>query len=195
MRRRRRQGGASVEDLPSATVLRATGPNKETHTVNHATGSPGCWRVPSTGLPLQAVKKPAAVSHEEAAGVALVGLCTSRAAPSKMTMGKCILVLVRGGGAWPASLPSRRCHCLSTASPRTTRSVQLTGADKIVNYREVDWSEEEELKQMDAVRGDGRKEALRKPRRSPEDGVHIIANFEVGVDPWDILLRSASVCC
>lgn len=189
--------GANVEGFAVGDEVFACnwGSNKETHLNNHADEGLPVAGALSEYVALPAFKwskKPEAVSHEEAAGVALVGLTAHQAVQRLLGndyAGKRILVL-GGAGAVGYMACQLAKHggatVYTTASSRTTQFVQLTGADKIVNYREVDWSEEEDLNQVDAVFDTtGEKDSFPKAKKIlKEDGAFIsIANFEVGFDP------------
>lgn len=180
------------------------GSNKETHMNNHADeGMPIAGTLSEyVALPaFKCSKKPEGVTHEEAAGVALVGTTAMQAVRRLLGnghdgavggddfSGKRILVLGGAGavGHMACQFAKRNgATVYTTGSPRTREWVQLAGVDRIVNYREVDWSTDEELKQVDAVfDATGEQDSFPKAKSIlKQDGAFIsIANFDVGVDP------------
>jgi len=100
-------------------------------------------------------KKPASLSHELAAAVALVGTTAYQGLDQcKATKGTKILIL--GGSSAVGFLAiqlakSRGCWVATTCSSRTYDYVKQTKPDRIINYQEEKWDELPDLKELDAV--------------------------------------------
>ena len=140
-------------------------------------------------------KKPAGITHQQAAAVALVGStayeclfdCLKIQKDSKIlilggptAVGSIAIQLAKNAGAWVAT----------TSSPRNMDYVKSLGPDLIINYREEDWSKHDELVGIDAVfDAVGESEAFAKI--SAEDSKVVkqggsfvsIASFDAGFDP------------
>lgn len=139
-------------------------------------------------------KKPAGVTHQQAAAIALVGStaygclfdCLKIQPGSKIlilggptAVGSIAIQLAKNAGAWVAT----------TSSPRNMDYVKSLGPDLIINYHDEDWSKHEELVGIDAVfDAVGESEAFAKI--SAEDNKVVkqggsfvsIASFDVGFD-------------
>jgi len=138
-------------------------------------------------------KKPAALSHAEAAAVALVGTTAMQGvAKCEPTEGKTVLVLAGATAVgWLAvqllkQVPGVR--VVTTSSPRTLAHVQEAGPDRVIDYTATKWFEDPELleQRVDAVFdtiGEAGVFANAKKVLKAEGGAFVsIANFEAGAD-------------
>ena len=140
-------------------------------------------------------KKPAGITHQQAAAFALVGSTAYECLFECIKIQPGFKVLILGGptavgsiaiqlaknvGAWVAT----------TTSPRNMDYVKSLGPDLIINYCDEDWSQHDELVGIDAVfDAVGESEAFAKI--SAEDNKVVkqggsfvsIASFDAGVDP------------
>mmetsp|Transcript_13570 Transcript_13570/g.20366 ORF Transcript_13570/g.20366 Transcript_13570/m.20366 type:complete len:331 (+) Transcript_13570:136-1128(+) len=101
-------------------------------------------------------KKPSAISFDQAAAVALVGTTAYQILfdCAKVASGSRVLIL--GGSTAVGSLAiqlakSRGAWVATTCSSRTLDYVSQFGPDKVVNYREANWENDTELRELDAV--------------------------------------------
>lgn len=138
-------------------------------------------------------KKPAGLSFELAAAVALVGTtahqilfdCARVESGSKVlilggssAVGSIAIQLAKARGAWVAT----------TCSSRTLDYTSQFGADKVINYREHKWEEDESLRDLDAVidtvgeEGGFGKAQSNGVMKSTGSFVSI-ASFDAGFDP------------
>lgn len=140
-------------------------------------------------------KKPAGITHQQAAAVALVGTtayeclfdCLKIQKGSKVlilggptAVGSIAIQLAKNAGAWVAT----------TSSPRNMDYVKSLGPDLISNYREEDWSKHDELVGIDAV-FDAVGESGAFAKISAEDSKVVkqggsfvsIASFDAGFEP------------
>lgn len=135
-------------------------------------------------------KKPAELGFDVAAAIPLVGTtaydCLDEVG---VTEGSRVLILGGSGavGAVGVQLAKiRGAHVTTTCSGRTLEYVSSLGADKIVDYTQANWWEDEELQGIDAVFDSiGEKEGFEHAKLIlKEDGKFIsIANSAAGMDP------------
>lgn len=140
-------------------------------------------------------KKPAGLSFEQAAAVALVGTTAHQILfhCAKVEAGQRILVL--GGSSAVGTIAiqlakARGAWVATTCSTRNVSYVQQLGApDKIVDYKSAKWEEDAELRNLDAVidtigEADGFAKATANNVVRPEGGAFVsISNMEAGFDP------------
>ena len=137
-------------------------------------------------------KKPAAVSHEQAAAIALVGTTARQALATIGTTPRTTVVILGGSGAVGivaiqlAKLQGAT--VITTCSPHTAEFVSTLGADRVIDYTTGPWFEDPELRltTVDAVfetaGADGTFAGARAVLR--QTGAYVsIANTEVGFDP------------
>lgn len=102
----------------------------------------------------QLVKKPASLSHAEAAGLAMAGLTAWQGLvdTAGMREGHRVLIHAAGGGVGHLAVQiakARGAHVIATASKGKHEYVRGLGADEIIDYREVPF--EEATKDIDIV--------------------------------------------
>ena len=142
-------------------------------------------------VPAARVSKMPNISYNQAAAISLVGLTASQSL-DVLDIGqtsKRVLIL---GGAGAVGMVAvglaklRGAWVATTCSDRTIEEVKKLGADKIINYREKKWWEDEELKNIDAIFDTVGEDDTFKHAQTilKKDGYFTsIASFEVGVDP------------
>lgn len=191
------QVGANVEGFAVGDEVFAAnwGSNKETHLNNHADeGMPLAGAFAEfVALPAFKVsKKPSGVTHSQAAGVALVGQTAHQALKRLLGddySGKRILILGGAGAVGFVACQLAKqggATVYTTCSTRTEEYVQRTGADGLINYREVDWASSDLVKNVDAVFDTtGEADSFVKAKTILKDnGAFVsIASFDVGTDP------------
>jgi NADPH:quinone reductase-like Zn-dependent oxidoreductase len=137
-------------------------------------------------------KKPAGVSHEQAAAVALVGTTAAQSLDLLgCTQGTKIVILGGSGavGAIAVQLAKLRGAAVTTTcSPRTLEFVATLGADRIIDYTVETWFEDAALAadKVDAVLDTVGTEGTFPGARGvlKETGAFLsIASFEAGVEP------------
>lgn len=136
-------------------------------------------------------KKPAELSHAKAAAIALVGTTAHQSLFSqlKVTAGQKVLILGGAGSVGIAGIQlakGKSVWVATTCSPRTEEFVKSLNPDKTVNYRENDWSEDPELKGVDAVfDAIGEKDGFARAKKilKPDGRFVSIASFDAGFDP------------
>jgi NADPH:quinone reductase-like Zn-dependent oxidoreductase len=102
----------------------------------------------------QLVKKPASLSHEEAAGLAMAGLTAWQGLvdTAGMDRGHRVLIHAAGGGVGHLAVQiakARGAYVIATASAGKNDYVRGLGADEVIDYRSVQF--EEVAKDMDIV--------------------------------------------
>eukprot|EP00514_Thraustochytrium_sp_LLF1b_P012190 CAMPEP_0184542260 /NCGR_PEP_ID=MMETSP0199_2-20130426/1872_1 /TAXON_ID=1112570 /ORGANISM="Thraustochytrium sp., Strain LLF1b" /LENGTH=318 /DNA_ID=CAMNT_0026936031 /DNA_START=137 /DNA_END=1089 /DNA_ORIENTATION=+ len=143
---------------------------------------------------LPAVKlsaKPEGVSHEEAAGVSLVGL-TALQSLDKAGVTKDSKVLIIGGSSAVGQIAvqlakERGAWVATTASPRTKDFVTETlKPDLVIDYTAEKWHELDSLKEIDAVLDTvGEADAFKNADAVVKQGGNFvtIGSFDAGFDP------------
>lgn len=138
-------------------------------------------------------RKPANVSFEQAAAVALVGTtahqCVNKI--SKVTSGSHILVLGGSSGVGSVAIQlakAKGASVATTCSSRTFNYVAQFEPDLILDYHAQQWEKNPVIKDLDAVIDTvGEANGFSRARENgtvKSDGVFVsIADFEAGVDP------------
>jgi len=137
-------------------------------------------------------KKPADVSHEQAAAVALVGTTAVQGLDAIGSVaGKIVVILGGSGAVGTVAIQLAKLQgatVVTTCSPRTFDFVSTLGADRIIDYTKGQWFEDGELVStkvdavFDTVGEDGTFAASKSLLKETGSFVSI-ANFEVGIDP------------
>jgi NADPH:quinone reductase-like Zn-dependent oxidoreductase len=101
-------------------------------------------------------RKPAGVSFAQAASVALVGTTAHQIVVdcAKVTSGSRVLILGASSSVGQIAIQlakSRGAWVAATCSSRTKEFATQFGADKLIDYREAQWEDDAELKDIDAV--------------------------------------------
>jgi 2-desacetyl-2-hydroxyethyl bacteriochlorophyllide A dehydrogenase len=136
-------------------------------------------------------KVPAGLDTKSAAALSLVATTAHQALFRELgtVAGTKILILGGAGAVGTVAVQlakAKGAYVVTTASPRTAEYVGKLGADRIINYREDDWSEDAELKGFDAVFDTiGDKDGFARSKKIlKEDGKFLsIASFDAGTDP------------
>lgn len=138
-------------------------------------------------------RKPSGISHEEAAGIALVGL-TARQALDNLGVKQDSRVLILGGAGAVGTVAiqlakARGAWVATTASPRTKDYVVSVGKpDLVIDYTTSKWDETSELVGIDAIfDAIGESEGFQRAKAGNvirEGGSFLsIAAFDAGFDP------------
>jgi NADPH2:quinone reductase len=137
-------------------------------------------------------KKPAGVSHEQAAAVALVGTTAMQALQRiGASSNKTVMVLGGSGAVGIVAVQLAKLQgatVIATCSPRTASFVETLGADRVIDYTTGPWFEDPELLSakvdavFDTVGVDGTFAGSKAILRDAGSFLSI-ANMEVGFDP------------
>lgn len=136
-------------------------------------------------------KKPAALANNVAAAFPLVATTAHQALFRELGTGAGDKVLILGGAGAVGTIAvqlakAKGAYVVTTASSRTAEFVGKLGADRIINYRDTDWSEDAELKGFDIVFDSiGEPDGFARAKKVlKEDGKFLsIASFDAGFDP------------
>ncbi|MFD9690762.1 NADP-dependent oxidoreductase [Kitasatospora sp. NPDC059146] len=114
----------------------------------------GCYAEYVAAPARQLVRKPAALDHQQAAGLSLAGLTAWQALVDAAGVGRGDRVLVHGGGGGVGHLAvqiakARGAEVIATASAAKQAFVAGLGADQVVDYRAADFTTE--VKDADVV--------------------------------------------
>jgi len=136
-------------------------------------------------------KKPKELGHDLAAAVALVGTTAHEMLFHHLKLTSGARVIILGGASAVGQLAvqlskNKGLWVATTASDRNMDFVKDLGADKVINYTKDDWTQDADLKGVDAVFDTvGEKDAFAKAKTVvKEDGGFVsIASFDAGFDP------------
>lgn len=133
---------------------------------------PGCYAELIAVAEAEVGKKPASISHLEAAGIPLVGLTAWQCVVDAARLQAGQRALIQAGSGGVGSFAIQLCkhlgaHVITTCSERNAELVRGLGADEVIDYRSTNWWERvSELDfVLDSLGGEDRKRALAAVRR------------------------------
>lgn len=108
--------------------------------------TPGTWAEFTCVRESELGRKPANLSHEEAAGMPLAFLTAWQALvdSAKLKAGERVLIQAGAGGVGTLAIQLAKhlgAYVITTCSARNIEFVRSLGADEVIDYREADWSE------------------------------------------------------